>query len=84
MKKFWSLLAVSSALFLGGIAQAQAPATAPTVSTETTVSTSTDAGASYDAAPSGTMPTTGGAPIAMALSGILTAAGGFLIRRKLS
>ena len=86
MKKFLSVLAVGSALFLSGASQVQAQGMAPgpSVSTETTVTTGGDASASYDAPSSGTMPTTGGAPIAMALSGILTAAGAFFIRRKLS
>ena len=86
MKKFLSLLAVGGALFSGGVAQAQAPGMAPggSVTTETTTTTGAEPGAMMVDAPTGTMPTTGGAPIAMALCGALTAAGGFFVRRKLS
>ena len=90
MKKLTGLFAVSSALLIGGIAQAQPVATtvppvgappATTVTTETTTSTDTGA-ATYDVP--GTMATTGGAPIAMALAGILAAGGAFFVRRKLA
>ena len=87
MKKLLGIFAVTSAMFLGGVAQAQAPGmnggTAPGTTVETTTITEEGGALAVDA-PSGTMPTTGGAPIAMALSGLLTAAGGLLVRRKMS
>ena len=85
MKKLTGLFAVGSALLIGGIAQAQPAVTtvppATTVTTETTTSTDTGA-ATYDVP--GTMATTGGAPIAMAMAGILAAGGAFFARRKLA
>ena len=87
MKKLTGLFAVGSALLIGGIAQAQPAVTtvppATTVTTETTTSTDTGAVA-LDAPANGTMPPTGGAPIAMALAGILAAGGAFFARRKLA
>lgn len=85
MKKLFGLFAVGSALFLGGVAQAQPIATTPgvTVTTETTTGAVPGAMAFDAPAETGTMPTTGGAPIVMALSGILAAGGAFFARRKL-
>ena len=85
MKKLLGLFAVGSALFLGGIAQAQPVATTPgvTVTTETTTGAMPGAMSLDAPAETGTMPATGGAPIAMALSGILIAGGAFFARRKL-
>ena len=84
MKKILGIFAVASAMFVSGAAHAQAPGMAPGTTVETTTITEDVGDTSSIGAPSGTMPTTGGAPIAMALSGILTAAGGLLIRRKMS
>lgn len=87
MKKLLGLFAVGSTLFLGAVAQAQ-PATPPaggvTVVTETTTGGMEQPASMMVDAPTGTMPATGGAPIAMALSGILMAGGAFFARRKLS
>ena len=97
MKKLLGLFAVGSALFLGGVAQAQPgapmpgapgampPAAAPSTSVSITQETYTDPNTmSLDSPDSGTMPATGGAPIAMALSGMLAAGGAFFARRKLA
>lgn len=87
MKKILSLLSVAGIVAFAGIAQAQdavPPAGAGvevTTETTTTVPGETVVGAYEDP---GTMPATGGAPIAMALVGSLTAAGAFFARRKLS
>lgn len=92
MKKLTGLFAVGSALLIAGVVQAQPMATtvapaggapATTVTTETTTSTDTGAASSNPEA-TGTMPTTGGAPIAMALTGIIAASGAFFARRKLA
>ena len=97
MKKLSSILGVAGVLALGAVAQAQAPgdpgappAMAPppgdtgvTVTTETTTGVG-GADMTIGAEDPGTLPTTGGAPIAMALVGTLTAAGAFFARRKLS
>lgn len=96
MKKLSSLLGVASVLALCAVAQAQdpammAPAPAPPAAPGATVNVETQTtvgGADSDTivgadAPD-TMPTTGGAPIALALIGSMTAAGAFIVRRKLS
>jgi hypothetical protein len=90
MKNLSKVLGAASVLALCAVAQAQDPAAmappAPgadvTVQTQTTVNPDSDAIVG-DAAPD-TMPTTGGAPIALALLGSMTAAGAFIARRKLS
>ena len=90
MKKFLMMLGVTGVLSVGAaFAQpaatppAGAPATTPppvdTTVTSTTTTTDVVGAETY-----GTMPATGGAPIAMALGGALTAAGAFFMRRKLS
>ena len=90
MKKLLGIFAVASAMFLSGVAYAQAPGMNPggapgtTTTVESTTITEDGGGAMTVDAPSGTMAATGGAPIAMALTGILTAVGGLLIRRKIS
>ena len=89
MKKLTGLFTVGSALLIAGIAHAQpgAPTSLPpatTVTTEITTATGAEPSSIALDAPTGTMPTTGGAPIAMALSGILAAGGAFFARRKLA
>lgn len=92
MKNLMTILSLGGVLLAGGVAYAQpaaAPATTPPVDTTvtTTTTTSTDPigapGAEVTDA-TGTMPTTGGAPLVMVLSGGLTAASAFFLRRKLS
>jgi hypothetical protein len=87
----WSL---GSILLIAAAAQAQQATTPPPVpvpapaATTVTSTTTTTSGGDTDvigAEPTvGTMPTTGGAPLAMMLSGGLTAAGAFLLRRRLA
>jgi len=94
MKNLSSLLGAVSVLALCAVAQAQDPAMAPappdaaptagvTVTTSTTTGGADDTIVGSTAAPD-TMPTTGGAPMAMVLAGSMVAAGAFLARRKLS
>lgn len=95
MKKLSSILALSGVLALGIAAQAQDPGAPPadaappadpgvTVTTETTVEQPAPDTMIVGTDDPGTMPATGGAPLAMALAGTLTAAGAFFVRRKLS
>lgn len=89
MKNLSKVLAATSILFLCAAAQAQDPAMAPAPGADVTVTTQTTTGVDApdtivgDVAPD-TMPTTGGAPIALALIGSMTAAGAFIARRKLT
>jgi hypothetical protein len=93
MKNLSTVLGAASVLFLCAVAQAQDPAMAPaappaTPGADVTVTTQTttdygDAGADTIVGDVPvTMPATGGAPIALALVGSLTAAGAFIARRK--
>lgn len=83
MKKLAALLSVTGILAMSAAAQEPAPAPAPT---EVTVVTETTPGDSQviGAEDAGTLPTTGGAPLAMALAGALTTGSAFFLRRKLS
>ena len=91
MKNWMKVLSLGGVLLTAAAVQAQpaaAPAAAPPVDTTVTTTTTTDTvgapaviGAENNY---GTMPATGGAPIAMALGGMLTAAGAFFVRRKIS
>jgi hypothetical protein len=91
MKNLSTVLGAASILFLCTVAQAQDPAVAPapapapdvTVTTQTTTGLDAPDTIVGDTAPD-TMPTTGGAPIALALVGSMTAAGAFIVRRKLN
>lgn len=90
MKNLSKVLGAASVLFLCAAAQAQDPAMAPgapgadvTVTTQTTTGLDAPDTIVGDTMPD-TMPTTGGAPIALALVGSLTAAGAFIARRKLA
>lgn len=93
MKNLSKVLGAASVLFLCAAAQAQDPAMAPapaeapgadvTVTTETTTGYGAPDTIVGDTAPE-TMPTTGGAPIALALVGSMTAAGAFIAQRRLN
>ncbi len=91
MKNLSKVLGAASVLFLCAAAQAQDPAMPPmpapgadvTVTTQTTTGLDAPDTIVGDAMPD-TMPTTGGAPIAIALLGSMTAAGAFIARRKLA
>lgn len=92
MKNLSSLLGAASVLALCAVAQAQdpammAPAPAPgadvTVTTQTTTGYDNGSDTIVGADAPDTMPTTGGAPIALALVGSMTAAGAFIVRRRL-
>lgn len=88
MKKTASILGLAGLLALGTASWAQDPVPAGDVETRVTTETTIDHGNPDDAfaateADYTTMPATGGAPIAMAIFGTLTAAGAYLTRRKL-
>lgn len=87
MKKLATILSVAGVLAVGTAGWAQEPV--PTEDLEVRTTTETTTGyANPDVMPMeettyATMPATGGAPIAMALLGTLTAAGAYFTRRKL-
>jgi hypothetical protein len=92
MKNWMKVLSLGGILLSAAVVQAQpaaAPVPAPAVDTTVTTTTTTDTAGTpgstvIGAENYGTMPTTGGAPIAMALGGMLTAASAFFVRRKVS
>lgn len=94
MKKWMAVLSCSGTLLLAGAAfgQGAAPKSAvdAAMAPETTVTTTTSTSTGGDVLPGapdengGTMPATGGAPLAMLLAGSLTAASGLFLRRKLA
>lgn len=92
MKNWMTVLTLGVGLSAASIAQAQegVPGAAPppvgdtTVTATTTTTTEVPATVGAETTDYGTMPATGGAPLAMALGGALTAAGAFFLRRKLS
>jgi hypothetical protein len=89
MKNWMKVLSLGGILLSAAVVQAQPAAApvAPAVDTTVTTTTTTDTAgtpAVIGAENYGTMPTTGGAPIAMALGGMLTAASAFFVRRKVS
>ena len=93
MKNWMTVLSVATCLSVAGIAQAQDAAAPPpppvpagdaTVTATTTTTTEVPGTICAETVDYGTMPATGGAPLAMALGGALTAAGAFFLRRKVS
>lgn len=87
MKKFAAVLGLTGVLALS--ATAQDPGMAPAPAADVNVVTETTPGVPADSTMMGTedvgtLPTTGGAPLAMALAGALTAGSAFFLRRKLN
>lgn len=91
MKKFAAVLGVTGMLAVSAVAQDPGMAPAPgapgdmsvTTTTTTEVPTADPAVVGAEVTTT-TLPATGGAPIAMALAGALTAGSAFFLRRKLS
>lgn len=87
MKKFAAVLGLTGVIALSAVAQdpaAAPPAADMTVTTETTTTIPEGDMTIVGTQDVGTLPATGGAPIAMALAGALTAGSAFFLRRKLS
>lgn len=86
MKKWMTIFSLSGVLTVSGAAYAQtmtAPPGDATVTATTTTTTTAGAPEAIGVEETGTLPTTGGAPLAMILGGTLTAAGALFLRRKL-
>jgi LPXTG-motif cell wall-anchored protein len=88
MKKFAAVLGVTGMLAVSAVAQdpgmAPAPGDMSVTTTTTTEVPTTDPAVVGAEVTTTTLPATGGAPIAMALAGALTAGSAFFLRRKLS
>ncbi len=90
MKKFAAVLGLTGVIALSAVAQDPGMAPAPgapgdmSITTTTTTEVPTSDPVVVGAEEVGTLPATGGAPIAMALAGALTAGSAFFLRRKLS
>ena len=94
MKIAPKLIALTAIFLAATVAQAQMQTAAPAPAGYTATATATtgnppaigaeDAVAAPAQPDAGTMPATGGAPLAMLLGGSLTAASAFFLRRKIS